>query len=531
MYLKGDPGQNSRYAYLLIRDPDNSIVTHVRLKMINQRSFGSIFLSDTLKTGYYQVVCFTNLMRNAEGTLFTKEIVIANRFDEKLDQFTESVGNKGSDTSDLILSEIPDTDQNIVIHLDRQIFKPREKISFSIEKKNKTGDQIASLTVSVSEFVPGTPVEPTISDYFDTSGENFREVNTKRVPCNFRPEFNSAVLQGSVISINNAVSVGNSPSNPEKKYIIFLSTVDSIANLQYTTTDSIGSFGFNLNPWYEGKEIIVRLKEEADVIIVLDDKTSLQQPFNPSEAYNVNGMKDYLFRSSKIVQVQRYYNKSMIQDTHKLVLTHREIPRVYNKRYLTVFPSDYIELHDFIEISREIVPGLKVRKINDTFVSGYPNLQYQSGTNDEPAIFLDGIPIDDVNQIITFGTTDIKSIEIVPVIRYLGEMSFKGILAVCSNNREINNIRFKTPYIRYQVLGCQSFTRPEPFSAWSVSNRYPDLRQVLLWEPELILESYDNHIIECYASDLEGIYRINIEGISANGDTITGSAFFKIQSR
>jgi hypothetical protein len=531
MYLKGYTDQISKYAYLLIRDSANSVVTHVRLEVNNQRSFGSIFLSDTLKTGYYQVVCFTNLMRNAEDTFFRKEIVIANRFDDKLDQFTEPVERNSLDTSDYILSEIPNTDDNIVIHPDRLIFKPREKISFSIDKKDQKGGHITSLSVSVSEFVPGTPVGPTMSDYFNTSVENSGTDNTNPVQCKFRPEFNGAVLQGRVISYNRSGSVVNPRSDPAKRYTVLLSTIDSIANLQFTRTDSLGLFGFNLNPWFEGKEIIVRIKEEADANIVLDDKTSLVQTFSPSGAYNAQGIKNYLLKSGKIAQVQRYYNRRVALDTQKVPLIYREVPRVYNKRYLTVFPSDYIELHDFIEISREIVPGLKVRKIDDNYVSGYTNLQYQSDSDEEPLIFLDGIPIDDVNQIITLGTSDIKSIEIVPVIRYLGEMSFQGILSIVSNNLAVNHILFKTPAIRYQVLGCQYFTKPEPFRPESLIEHFPDLRQVLLWEPELIPESSDEQIIECYASDLEGTYRIDVQGISADGDPLAGSAYFKIQSR
>ena len=531
MYLKVDPEQASRYAYLLIRDSANSVVAHVRLEINNRRSFGSIVLSDTLKTGYYQLVCFTNLMRNAEETLFKKEIVIANRFDDKLEKFLEQEAKSISDISDFVASGIADNDQNLIIHLDRKVFKPRDKILFYVESKDPKGDQPASLSVSVSEFVPGTPVEPAISDYFDKSLKGSREVNTSRVPCNFRPEFNSIVLQGRVIPAYSTGSGLTVPSYPERKYSIFLSTVDSIANLQYAATDSLGSFGFNLNPWYEGKEIIIRMKEQAGAALVLDGKTSLAQLFTPSQDYNVRGMRDYLLKSIKILQVQRYYNKRTVLDTTRLTDTYHEIPRVFYKHYQTILPSDYIELPDFIEIAKEIVPGLRVRKVNDTFVSGYPNLKYQSGTDDEATIFLDGVPIDDINQIITFGTGDIKRIETVPVIRYLGDMSFPGILAVVSNNMEINNIRFKTPSVRYQVLSSQSFTRPEPFMPGSILNRYPDLRHVLLWEPELIPESSGKQTVECYASDLEGTYRINIQGVSVNGEPLTGSAYFKIQSR
>ena len=79
----------SKYAYLIIRDKNSSFVSDLRLEINNQTAFGSIHLSDTLPSGIYQIVCYTNCMRNeGEKAYFYKEIIIANRFDEKMDLFT-----------------------------------------------------------------------------------------------------------------------------------------------------------------------------------------------------------------------------------------------------------------------------------------------------------------------------------------------------------------------------------------------------------------------------------------------------------
>ncbi len=168
LYLKGNPGQMSKYAYLVLRDRHNSLITQVRVDIRNQMAFGSIYLSDTLRSDIYQIVSYTNCMRNeGEYSYFTKEVVIANRFDKKLELF-DSTLYTGSPTASSGQFPINKTKNgNLIIHLDKNVFNTREKITFSIEAENVPLDSITRLSVSISEIIPGIPAEPSISTCFN----------------------------------------------------------------------------------------------------------------------------------------------------------------------------------------------------------------------------------------------------------------------------------------------------------------------------------------------------------------------------
>jgi len=533
MYIKGDPDQISKYAYLILFNNKNTIVTNVRLEIRNNLSYGSVLLPDTLSTGLYRIVCYTNLMRNPGGTIFNKEIVIANRFDENPTIYNERDIIDGPGKTVTKTSPINGTEESIKINLKKQVYISGEKISFSIELENAPLNMINSLSVSVSEFLPNAPVEKSVSDYFGGKGENLSTDIFSNSQYKFIPEFDHAVLQGRVIktpkSGDNPESMDISYSNIKNQYTVLLSTPDSIANFQYTKTDSQGSFCFYLNQYYEGKELVIKLKENTEAIIELDDKTNHDPIFTQSMDFNFEGLKEYLIRSSKIVQVRKFYNQRYIIDTLNYNTPRVFIPKVYFKSYPKILPSDYIELPDFVEISREILPSFKVRKSDDNYVADFTNIRDQLKSNEGPLIFLDGVPIDNVNQIINLASKDIRSIESVAQIRYYGGLSFNGILAVVSNKNKIAEIQFLTPALRYKSVLSQPFTKAKKINPENMTDHLPDFRQLLYWEPELKPDTLVDGIIECYASDLKGQYRVNIQGILLNGEPVHGNAIITIK--
>ncbi|MGC1390186.1 MAG: hypothetical protein WA816_04055, partial [Bacteroidales bacterium] len=138
--------------------------------------------------------------------------------------------------------------------------------------------------------------------------------------------------------------------------------------------------------------------------------------------------------------------------------------------------------------------------------------------------------VDDINQIINLGTNEIKRIDLLPVIRYYGEMPLSGILAVFSKNLEINNIQFITPTIRYQAISSRSFPKPDRYVPDN-NNHVPDLRQVLLWDPEIKMNNKDKLQIECFTSDLRGQYLISVQGLTSSGLPVNGSAIITVKSK
>ena len=80
--LINNTGKASDYAYITLSNTSGSRIFNGCLKVNNNRTSGSIYLPDTLTSGMYRLVSYSNCMRN-EGGLFyaSKNILVVNRFD------------------------------------------------------------------------------------------------------------------------------------------------------------------------------------------------------------------------------------------------------------------------------------------------------------------------------------------------------------------------------------------------------------------------------------------------------------------
>jgi hypothetical protein len=78
-------GRTSGFAYLALRN-ERGIIQRAAVELDDQQAHGNIYLPDTLSSGYYELIAFTNWMRNAgEEWYFRKPLYIANRFDTGLE--------------------------------------------------------------------------------------------------------------------------------------------------------------------------------------------------------------------------------------------------------------------------------------------------------------------------------------------------------------------------------------------------------------------------------------------------------------
>lgn len=528
LYLKSDCPDSSRFAYFIIRDEKSEIISHSRLEVIDGVSYGSIKLADTLKTGFYQIVCFTNFMRNRPGTIFRKEIIIANRFDDDVSYFLEK--DRQSSGVNISSKVSKPGSLNLKILTDKSIYERREEIAFTVEPGELPVNEISSLSISVSQVIDYSLPVLSITDSFSNDTEGQSQTNSNGPGITYEMESGASVIEGTVSEIPGTAKTGISFSSLPESHTIFLSAVDTVPNLQYTTTDSSGKFCIYLNPWYEGKEIYLKLRSKANVQINLDSKYAIQEPFQLTRDFNTHYVREFIKRAVKTGQVARYYGSEAKPDTIETFYSNHLPPAVYSKTYAVIYPSDYIELNDFLELSREIIPGLRIRKNNGSYSASFPSLQYEIVSDEEPLIFLDGVPVDNVDQIIELGSKDIGYIETVPNVRYFNGLYFNGILNVASRNDAIRNISFSQPFIQTQTDESICFTKPGHFIPAELPAHYPDLRYVLFWEPDFRPHG-SKMDFTVWSSDIQGDYVINVQGITRSGLPVAGSATIIVKAK
>lgn len=514
----------SKTAYMVLRDSKSKPIANISMKINNGMAYGNIYLHDTLASGGYQLVAFTNWMRNhGEASFYYKEVFIANLFDKELSMLSSSESHDTAGNLHIQSSQNKPENPILLVSADKPGYAKNEKVVLKIAFKTPDPDNSTTLSVSVSETSP-------IADRLDANNVTqldlkSEEVKNIHIEICYLPEIKGRIISGKVL--NRETNKG------ESNCTLLLSAIDTAVNLQYAGTDSSGVFQFLLNDYYNNKEFVISIINKPagkHFSIVLDNKFKIDKPFHPATLPINDNFRSFVNKSQDIVFVQKNYGmepKISVQEQTALPVSS---PLIYYKPSSTVYPSDFVSLPDFTEISRELLPTVKIRKTEESYSLELTDLHQQGFFTKKPAVFLNSVMIDDVSQIIPLGSNQVKRIEVMNMQAVKGSLIFEGgILAVFTKEKEIPNLRLnpeamhKTlePYMPVSELE----TKQDPVKQ---SKNNPDFRQLLYWNPDIAISGNEARDIGFYASGHTGTYCIKIEGVTSKGEIINSTTTITI---
>jgi len=503
----GKTGNLSSTGYVVLRSQESGAVAEQRLRFTDRMAFGKINLPDTLRTGLYELTAYTNFQRNfGEKSFFRKQILIVQQ--STANQYVLNVPN----------SVVPDSAASIhpALSTDSVIFKQRASVHLKIAPVPAGG----IVSVSVFEDINNGHF-PTLSS---TMGDSF--VSDKNIDSEtpFLAERKGKILEGKVIDEkNNPVPEGA---------IVLLSRRDTVPNLEYAVTDANGSFRFLLDDYYEGKELFLSIKNATDTtrwVIKTDDK------FAPdlTEALVQKALKnnELIKKSQNIVYINSSYGlqndplTSRTEANKSIANKHR----FFNCPVNTLRPADYVSLNDFPEIITELFPLIRNSGNKERYeikvVGATTDFYGYSG----PAVFLDGVYVDNLNKIKKLGSDKIEKIDVIYNERTFGDLIFQGMVSIKSRGTLVTgkNTDFNSVTIQNDSL---SNIQPDILSCKipGENSTYPFVNQLLYWRPNMVLTDKNETELEFNTTDNTGNYTIKLEGITANGERIFSTQHFTV---
>lgn len=482
---------NSTMVYMDLVGPFGKRILGASLEIRNNQADGYLQLPDSLSSGTYQLRAYE---KNTVGKVkIIREIWISNRFDglEKTNQIKRAaVSEKKPDkeTTEISIAEI----------------QPEYPVRSSINASIRIGESLmkeidGNLLVSISQTEPNFT-----SATFQVQSDQINEGKNQD---------KGMVLSGLVTDKKTLL--------PADSITVYLTIPDSIPGFQYYVTRKDGRFYFLIENYYGSVQAVVqcfgntevqRLKIKMDELF---DGTGTLSNFTKQPVSEE--FKNNIKRNIDAVTLQKIFAQEKLRFSAAPLKKRAPYP-YYGKPNQIIDPQLFIDLPNFNEISKELLPGVKFRNYNNE-----PSLQVLNAPNriffsEKPLILMDGIPIRDLNVIKGMGTADIDRVDICQSERFYGDLRFAGVVAIYTTKADYSNLPESDQLIRLKLETIQTpatLTEPQ-----ITESNIPDLRQLIYWNPST--EPQAMLSVKCKTSTVLGQYRLVLRGRLKDG-----TLFFK----
>lgn len=478
-------------------DTNGKIISAVNREIKDHQAHGFLLLPDSLRTGSYLLCASTQ--KNGETTV--NELFVCNRFTGLVETPVISIVQP----SKLLNEYLAD---GMKIDGLKQTYHKREIAKSLLRLSPELLTQIKEpLFVTVAEIVP------------EFIGRSFLiDANPK----DDRSSGNGGiVLDGIATNANTGV--------PFENATIFMSVPDSIPRLDYYITGKDGYFSFQLKNYYGKIPVIIQgfdpgKKQLLKIRLNRTDSLNNLVPTFVTKAVT-DAFRRIASDAMETTMLRKIYNsQEHLINTPPVSIKSNEYP-FYGIATEVVYPSLFIDLNDFTEISRELLPGVKFRAINRIPTLNILNPATLNYFSDQPLVVLDGIPVFDLNVIKNLGSEEIQRIEICRKERFYGDLVFAGVVAIFTKQPDYTRLRNSDDLIKLEMNAMQPDLALIHNSDLKLNE--PDLRKVLLWNPNL--KSGEDIEVNFVTSDVHGEYRLIVRGKTKNGSIIYKEQTFSVK--
>lgn len=516
----------SKIAHTELVDGENQIVFMNKIYLDEGTGQGDFFMPTTVQTGNYKLITYTNWMLNKKNSKVSEiDLLIINPY---LISQKNGINKNPEKQKETKISETKPNLESVVknesltIELSKRNATKREQISLKIKSSGvDTNEGSYSLSIKKLDDLPS---KKQWSSYeFAKFNSDDKTVNILDENSLFLPEFRGEIISGTITNNKNPQEISGKN--------IALSIPGTDFAFKVVKTNQYGKFNFTLDksPNYSSFVAQVIDNDRKDYKIQIDQNTgyNLSELKFTDQLNLTSNYKTAIEERSIANQIENAYyatKKDSLQMNAKAVPFYHPLEKDY-------ILGDYTKFPTLKETITEVVKEVYYREENNNYSLNVRDINYDLKYFAEPSLVLvDGLLIQNVNELFDYKTDNIYKISVVPGIYLYGPKAFNGIISFTTKNNdyigketgshilksEIQRPLNKTVYFK------QDYTDPNKYA------KIPDYRYQLLWQPELALEKNEN-IISFFTSDVPGTYEIDLEGFTKNGIPVSVKETFEVK--
>ncbi|HVS98372.1 MAG TPA: hypothetical protein VHE54_17890, partial [Puia sp.] len=195
--------------------------------------------------------------------------------------------------------------------------------------------------------------------------------------------------------------------------------------------------------------------------------------------------------------------------------------------------DDYTRFVTMDEVIREFVDNVKSRSQSGKTIFRVRNALFNTFFGDDPLVLVDGVPVFSGEKVLALNPLRIEKIDVVSHRYYLGPSVTDGIISLRSYDGDLGGYQLDPGAVVVPYNGLQEdreFYTPVYESAAQVQSPIPDLRNQLLWRPDISTDTTGGKSIPLYTSDMTGTFAIVVEGLSRDGLAGYAIKMFSVRS-